>query len=500
MKYLKIITILLVLISNSLFAQHDNSVELAKKLIEQKEYAKAMNIMKSQYIQHPDDENIGWLYAHSLHLAGMTSLSQNIYTKLEKKFPNNYTIKLDRINKLVETKQLKEAKHLIDIQLNGSPDFFKFEAHKTLAKIAFWNAYYDQSVIEINKALSIYPNDIAAQKFQQKITEKRSHWLKTKLSYFKDDQPLNKFNPELEANFYINQKMSTGLQVSYPFYNYFNQSNNTTWVQGYLNYNMLKSKANLKLVAGAFADADFKIKTTALISIKKSLFTHLSLQAGMAYKPYLATTYAIDKTFMMSNYNVSLAWDNPKGCIGNLSYNNNAFSSYDNSYYAVGAWLVSPALKLSNLKLKAGYGVSYSDAEKNSFTAKKSLEEIEDEWTEDYIIEGDYQPFYTPAKQLIHAAVGILDFNINDAFSLGVSVNYGFIAKVDVPRLVLEKDADDNTFIDTKYSRQNFHPYDASLNLNLKLTDNLLMTGFYKTQKTYYYDSNLSGISFKLLY
>jgi hypothetical protein len=501
MRYHKIITAVFIFIfSASIFAQQDNSVAFAKQLIKQKEYVKAMNIMKHQYTQHSDDENIGWLYAHSLHLAGMMNQSQNMFVKLEQNFPANYTIKLDRINKLIEANQLEEAARLISINIKGAPDFFKFEAFKILAKIAYWNTYYDQSNTEIKKALKIYPSDIAAQTLNQKIIDSRSHWLKMGVTYFNDDQPLSKLSPRVVANYYVNQELSTGLVVSYPFYNYKNESKNTAWMQGYFNYHMLKSKADIKVSVGAFADAYFKIKPTASLSINKNLFSHLSIQAGIDYKPYLATTYAIDQAFMMTNYNFSLAWDNPKGCIGNVSYNNNVFSSYDNSYYAVGAWLVSPAIKFSKLNFKAGYGISYSDAKKNSFTAKNSIEKIEEEWTEDFIIDGNYQPFYTPNNQLIHAAVGILDYSVNEALRVDFNLNYGFLAKVDVPRLFLDNDAGNNLFINKDYSRQSFHPFETSFNLKLKLTDNLALTGFYKAQKTYYYKSNLGGISLKLLF
>jgi len=183
-----------------------------------------------------------------------------------------------------------------------------------------------------------------------------------------------------------------------------------------------------------------------------------------------------------------------------LLYNASKFPAEDNGYITKGGWLLSPQLKLSVLELSAGYGYSYSDAEKSNFVSKESVSTIVANWEPNLVIDGYYNPFFTPINQTIHSVIGVLGINFTSAIKLSTTVSYGFKSTTDNPYLYLGKGKYNEIIIKTGYENMEFSPMDVKVNLSYKATKDLSFKAYYKYQKANFYISNLVGVKVNYLF
>jgi len=483
-----------------LFGQKIDTLKKVQELNQSLQYKESLKLLNDYRHHHKNDIYGDWLHAHTISLTGQFAQAQREYYALENKHPYNYDIKLDRINKVVEHGNLNKAieqLHKIAPQL---PKDYNFVAHKLLAQLYYWKGDYDNAYKEIDKALYLYFDEKSALKLKEQIVQARSNWANINIGVFNDDQPLNIIAPEVEVGIYVNTLMTVGAGLSYPIYSFSDNTYTTPWLTTFSNFNFINSKVGIKLGLGVIGYKSKDKALTGLLHIKKQFSKYTSLSASAELAPYLATTFTIPSKLMQTKYGINFDYNNPKGFIGKASYSMNQFSTLDNSYYTVSGWIVSPPLTLANLELRAGYGINYSDGKKNNFTAVESLDTIIANWDSTYTIEGTYNPFFSPSNQLIHSAVGMIKYTINNDFNIGVDVNYGFSAQTDAPYLFLDKGDNGETVIGRKYHNTHYNPLDINTFVNYKLSEDFNLKAFYKFQRTSYYESNYVGLTSHLTF
>ncbi len=495
-------TLLLLFIFSSsfLFAQKTDTLKMVQDLNQDKRHEESLRLL-NDYRRHNKNEIYGdWLYAHTLHLTGQFVKSQKAYYALENRYPYNYDIKLDRINKVIDHENLNKAiqqLHHIEAQL---PKDYNFIAHKLLSQLYYWKGDYDQAASEIDKALYLYFDEKSALKLKKQIQHARSNWLDINLGYFTDDQPMNIVAPQVEAGFYINTMTSIGAKLSFPFYSFSDNSYTTPWVSAFSKFNFIEPKIGVKVGLGMISYQSKDKALTGYVIAKKqfSKYTSLSINAELA--PYLATTFSIPSKLMQTKYGINFHYNNPKGFIGKAAYSINQFPALDNSFYTASGWIVSPPLNLANFELRAGYGVNYSNSQKSTFSSAVSLDTILANWDSTYTIEGAFDPFFSPSNQLIHSAVGMIKYTINKDVNMGIDLNYGFSAKLDAPYLYLDKNTNNETVIGRKFEETTYHPMDINTFINYRWSEDLELKGFYKFQRTTYYQSNYFGVTSHLTF
>ena len=495
--------IIILLLGNSVFsyAQEKDTLALAKEWNDLGKFHKASSILSEYYSNHPQDLYAGWLYALSLHQSGRFAKSQKIYDHLTKSFSTNNDLKLDRINKLGETGRLNKAIDQIEIEEASFPLSYQQELLKTKAKIFYWQGDYDEAFKNVKAFLKITPRDVEALSLKRKIELARKAWLNIDFIYFGDDQPLTRSAPSLRYQHYLNSNFTVGAYVDLFFYNYESKSEVTNWIKATTTYRSFKGNFIVKgEIGNVYYSAGNNNEITGLLSVTKGIIPRLSLTAYTERSPYLATTFSVNNKLMMNQSGVSLDWNDNKGFMGRLSYDLSMFSEINNSYYTISGWLVSPSLKYSNLSLRLGYGYNFSTSEENTFVSKYDLDYIEANWTEDYKIEGVYDPFFSPKNQQVHSVIGLISYKPNNRINLGFDMGYGFIGQADSPVLYLNKNAEGKTYIDRDFYRISYHPLFINTFFSYRFTDKLDVKVFYKYQETFYYQSNLLGISSRIIF
>lgn len=482
------------------FGQKNDTLAIVKELNTKEQYSKSITLFQSYYPRHKNDQYAGWIYAQTLHYSGNYAESQRIYKITIQQFPGNNDIKLDLINKLVESGDLSAAIAQIGLFLPEFPTDYKFVAYKTLAQVFYWKGDYDQAIKEIERALVIYSNDQSAIDLKNEISLARSNWVSIDFSHFTDDQPLTKLNPSISSGFYVNSRLSLGVNADHTINSISDSSYSTTWLKGSAKLNFIERKAGLKVEVGTIIYPSKEKSFTGKVELNKKLTKYLNVVFGASYQPYLATTYSIQEKLMQTQYGAAFEWYNPKGFIGRASIDNNHFSAIDNSYYTTSGWLVFPPLKLKNFDLRVGYGINYSDSKCSNFESIETLNDILTVWNTNYQIEGNYNPLFTPNKQLIHSAVGLMEYRPNKKLTMAIDISYGFSAKSNSPYLYLDRDKGGIIIIARDFAEQSYKPMDSNLSLNYQISDTFSIKGYYKYKKTYYYESKSIGITARIVF
>ena len=482
------------------FAQEQDTLALAKKWNESGKPHKASSILSEYYPNHAQDLYAGWLYAISLHQSGRFAKSQKIYDRLTALFPENYDLRLDRINKLAETGHFNQVLEQIEIEKANFPLSYQQELLNTKAKIFFWQGDYDKALKNVKAYIAVNPGDGSALSLKKKIELARKAWLNVDYTYFGDDQPMIKNTPSFRYQHYINSNLTVGAYVDMFFYGYESKSELTNWTKVNATYRFFKSSMIIKAEIGNIYYSSGNNALTGLLSVTKGIIPNLSVTAYAERAPYLATTFSVDKKVMVTQSGVSLDWNDNKGFMGRLSYDISLFPEINNSYYSISGWLVSPSLKIKKVGLRLGYGYNYSTSEENTFVSKYDLDYIESNWTTDYQIEGVYNPFFSPQNQHVHSLIGLINYKPNSRINLGFDMGYGFIGEADSPILYLNKNDKGENFVDRDYYRVSYHPLYVNTFFSYKFTDRLDIKIFYKYQKTFYYQSNLLGISSRIVF
>ncbi|MCF6342177.1 MAG: tetratricopeptide repeat protein, partial [Bacteroidales bacterium] len=456
-----LVTAMLVVLLSSMsniVAQETDTLRWAEALNSVHKYNKSVKLLQPYYNNHSSDLYAGWLYAGALHKARKFNKSQEIYSRMLRMFPENDDLKLDFANKLAEAGAFDEAANQLSEMSDSLPEEYVFAVQKTRAKIFFWQGEYDKALAGIEQALTMYSNDPETINLKKDIDFARSNWLIVDAKYSEDDQPLKIITPSVETIFYHNTKLSGGVNLSSPVFSRTNGLYSSQWLNGFVQLQFLRPKISIRLNAGAIKFPSFDYDWTAALHIDKTLLKHMKLGLVAERKPYLATEAAIDKKVMQTAFSAYLQWSNPNGWMGTASYDLNSFPDFDNKYFTVSAWLVTPELKASVFRFRIGYGFNYSDSDKDTFVAKESLADILDNWDSTTVVDGVYDPFFSPNEQAVHSAILMISILPTKDLNISLNTNYGFLATAKTPYLFLSKKNSGKVYIDRKFYEDRYHP------------------------------------------
>ncbi len=477
------------------FAQEVDTLRWAQALNTLHKYNKSYKLLNAYYPHHKDEIYAGWMYANALHQTKKYKKSQEIYSRTIQLFPDNIDLKLDYAIKLAESGNFEESVYQLNEMNDSLPIEYLFAIQKTRAKIYYWQGKYDESLAEINQALELYNNDPEAIDLKNNISLARSNWLIIDASYFEDDQPLKIITPTVETIFYKNAKLSGGLSLNAPLFFQEDGVYSSQWLNAMIQFQFLPSKIRLRLNAGFIKFPSNDFDWTGAVQVYKKFAKHMELGLIAERKPYLSTEASVNEKVMQTTYGVFLSWNDANGWLGNASFDLNRFPAYNNQYYTVSAWLVTPELKMSVFGFRIGYGFNYSDSEESNFISKYSLNEIVQKWDTATEIPGVYDPFFSPNKQTIHSAILIVSIIPSKKIGITLNTNYGFIATAKTPYLFLNNGEGNGLFIDRGFFDDSYHPIQFDCNISYNISPTFSINGNYTYQSTNFYVGQVFGLT-----
>ncbi|MGP8215333.1 MAG: tetratricopeptide repeat protein [Bacteroidia bacterium] len=490
-------------VSNSLQAQKGmDTLSLAKQFNSQKKFRKACKILAPYYNSHPGNLNTQWIYAQSLYWAKKFRKSEKVYEYAIAWHPENYYLRLDYAEKLVDIGEFEKAIPIL--KLYGAYDSTALDLRLTLAKIAFWKCDYKTAEAEVQKILKKQPGQTASLKdFQNEILAAESPWIKPGFEYHADTQPLQSYTPEVKTGFFLSPLAALQFNLSAPFYEGNNTLYNAQWLQAENKSFFYKMKLTLITNIGAIKLPGNTTSVTGKIDASKILFKHLELDAKIEHTPYLYALADMTVPVMQLTYQGNIAWKNTNGWQAQASATYNDFYATNNYIYSIGAFGLTPPLKIEKFELRAGYAYNYSTSKYSCFVfvPGETVQQVIANWTPALTINGTgiYNPYFTPNAQSTHSVVFSAILHVSQKIELGAKGSIGVYCNTLNPYFYnyLEKNESDQIYIASGegFSEERYYPAEINIFANLRLSPRVSIGAEYTYLKNNFYSSNYAGLT-----
>lgn len=473
-----------------------DTVKIAKQWRDKGKYKKAVSLLQAYHKHYPKDINTLWLYAQTEFWRRHFKSSRKLYDQAIALQPDKDLVRLDYAHSLINMGDWKIADKVIK-ELEKKGRSYSDQLYLR-AQISYYRGDYNQAKREVKQAIDSNTQSKPAKQLQEDIMRARAPWIRFGASYSTDNQPLQVVAPFVEAGIYLHRYSSLQMAVSTPLYirgnNIANAQMASIGNSSSFDEIGLLLKANIGIDKFAYQN---KVNWTGDLYLQKTFAKYLVIDAYAGYQPYLYTSSSIDTALSVGHFKSSIGWNDQNFFNGKLGLDFN-YMPGTNYVYTLYGYVFAPPIKFSFVQLRLGYGYSYSDSKKNDYSASKPLDTIIKNFSSATAISGIYDPYFTPTGQQIHSALISLRLNPVRQLEIGLTGNIGFYAYTQNPYLYLNKNAANEIYIATGFSRQTYTPIDAGAYIQWQFAKKYSIKADYKYRSTYFYNSNAVCLSFKI--
>lgn len=465
-----------------------STVEKTDQLIKEGRLEEAYKIMKRYQKFNKKDFNATWKTAQLAYFNWDVENAKLYYDQALKLEEPNYAVKYDYSKMLFAIGDYNAAAELLK-------QYRTFDSKTPEVWLYSIKCYYYQN--ELNKALDLYKEmpenfdynyDLSVLKEEIQILKATNIYFST--TYVDDNQPLKTLTPRIRVSKMYSSYLHPYIEGSFNrFSNDTLQANSQTFKVGNkIIFNKLNLTADGSIGATILPNAKESSVTGGLL-LSQNLGKGFALNAEISRNPYYYSLPSTTNFVLQDNVGIALSITDLYKYSGNIQFQKQIFND-DNTIAATSLWFLSPGFGNNIIKVKAGYAYQGMNAEKDNYTATKSIAKIVEDFGTTTSIEGVYMSYFTPKKQMIHNALIDLEFNFNPKFKINLSGSYAISAKRENPYLFLNEDANNTLFIDKGYSTEKFQPavYKANVNYTLNRKFNIGLQ--YDYFKTAFYTAN----------
>lgn len=464
------------------------TVEKTEQLINEGKLQEAYKIMKRYQKYNSTDFNATWKTAQLAYFNWDMENAKKYYKEAIKLEPANYAVKYDYSKMLFANGDYEQAAELLK-------QYRTFDSKTPEVWLYSIKSYYYQN--ELKKALDLYKEmpenfeynyDLSVLKEEIQISKAMTINLST--TYIDDNQPLQTFTPKIRVSKMHNSFLHWYIEGS--FNSFSNDSLNTNSQTFKVGNKIIFNKLNLRADASIGATILPNAKESAIIGglmLSQKLGEGFALNAELSRNPYYYSVPSTTNFVLQDNVGIALSITDMYKFSGNIQFQKQFFND-DNIISASSFWFLSPGFGNKSIKAKIGYAYQGMDAEKDNFTATRSVKQIKDDFNTNPSVEGIYMSYFTPKKQQIHNALLALDFNLSAKFKVNLAGSYAISAKRENPYLFLNEDIDGNLFIDKGYLSEKFQPATYKANINYTLNRKFNIGLQYDYFKTAFYTAN----------
>jgi hypothetical protein len=463
--------------------ENQDTLALAKVLMEKGHNSKAAHLLEDWVINHPDDTDAIWLYAQNQYWLKKFCYSQELFQKALSQEPQNLYLKLDYIESLLNMGRLNKAGQ--QLKLLNKKEVTDPHSQHLLAKWHYWSGNLltaQQHAEKASKNKSVY-----APSLLKEIKRSRSPVASITSSYSTDTQPLDRINTIASAGLARSNLFNLHLNMEYGKIIDREIPASTKLVEIHNRFSISKTGTKINVGGGIFKLNEFDLSPTYAITINQRLPDNIQLELSGRHLPYLFTRASMSTAVFVDQLRVTAHWMERHGLEVNSGFQKDIFQD-ENEISTAWIWLLSPAIKLKNLSGKIGYTFSFSDTDFSRFQAVQTIEQIlarPDPLTQ---IDGIYNPYFTPSSMFIHAALWSLQLPIGKKISVTFNGNHGFYAHALNPYLYLNSNQNSDIFIDEGFAKTPFTPFKYEGKFDFELSDRLGLSVSYLYQRIFFYD------------
>lgn len=490
--------ILLVLIFFQLKAQTSHpadTLEWARTTAYEKNFIAADSLLV-QY--NKDHDDIHGLRLHAQVLYWMKAFERSIaaYEKALTLFPGEKIVQLEYGRILFNLNRLPKARQLLDAYVKN--DTVNAEANIMLGYIDLWKGHIQMAKERSLWLLQQYPGNAEALDILSHIKYNTAPYLKTGIDFISDDQPRNGVNYNIEGGVYKSWLFSPVAQATFYQFNATDSVYHSSWFRI---KNTIHGGTGFSLLfgGGIFQHGAARSNhVTGNMEVAQIIVKRFSLNAGYEKRPYQYSIASLKNAVLEGVSSFSLSYNKNDKWLGKVGYESHNFED-DNNVRTIYFWLLAPLLHKTNFSLKAGYGYSYANADKNNFVSVGSLNKIVSSTALHGSVQGVYDPYFTPQNQMIHSVLASIHIGLSKTSSLSSRVNIGFSATADNPELKLEKKAN-QFYIDKTYIATSYNPITWVSELQVGLSKKFFVSANYTFEHLLFYTNNQGGIQLKYLF
>jgi len=470
-----------------------DTISFARTSAYQKDFEKADQLLTSYNANHLDFHALS---LHALVLYWMKAFDRSIevYEKAINSFPEPSSLHLDYARVAFNLNKLVKARKLLNTYRHF--DSTNVEADIMTAYLDLWNGKIALARKRAGQLLEKYPTNAEAKDIMGKINYWTVPYFKIGTEILSDDQPLKGHGYYAEAGIYKSWLFAPTVQAAFRQYKAGDSSFHSFWVQ-LANSIQLGTKSRLKVKGGVFQQNGAGSEFTGSAELSHQIAHNFSLQAGMEKRPYQYTISSIKSAVMENVTAISLSYNRKDKWFGKAAYELLRYQDANKINLAY-LWILAPVISRPHFSISGGYAFTYADALKSNYVSKKSIPEIVASWPAP--VEGVYNPYFTPAGQMIHSAIASIKIIPSKKLQFTSRLSIGLFAKADNPYLYLDKNGGGELFINGGFAKVDYMPATWVNELSIAASSRFFINAVYTYDKLLYYKSNRGSIELKYLF
>lgn len=390
-------------------------VEAARTLRDAGEFQRASRVLEAHLTDHPDDATAARLLGETLYWMQDITGARAVYETALARHPDDAVLRLEYGRMLAETGALGSARTLLMPLADRNE--VAARARALLGTLAYWQGDFTTAAKLFSAALEADPAHADARRQLQEIQIATVPWITVSPTWSHDDQPLTRVTPAVSAGWFLTPLTPVTARFDAATYNT-GPGRSTAWSgEASLRHFAPGPRLDLEGAVGAVRHpaATGGAAWMARGSIGHRLPRGVMLRARIERAPYFRTSASIDTPVTLTDVVGELAWDDPRGWVGQVAFGQRWYSDENRVRTAYG-WVLAPVVRSNRGMLQAGYAVGADHARESRFTS-----------------EGRYVPYFTPAHLVVHSVVIALTVPATSRATLRANGNAAVHGREDAP-------------------------------------------------------------------
>lgn len=482
-----------------------DSLGLAKIQLNQGKISEALKLLENLEKNHPGDENVIRVKGQALYWSKDFIQTKAYFRNSIQSYPSLAWIKLDFGRILYELNEFPESEEFLQEFLLLQPDYP--EAVQMLAEINYWTGGKPKvSYQYLDKILTPYPENEQARRIKKEIQQNTAPRIGILSTVYADSQVMQYIGFHATGEFYHSAKLQPGFLGENRTYE---SGESVQIAQVTLKSSFVKSGTDSYLRGGIVNSSLWENQElTYGVEVRQKLPSNLSLSASFDQEFYLYTLASLSQPINPVTFRGSFGRETGKRWTGKILYQKSLFED-ENWVQTIAAWVLLPVLQSNLLNLSLGYSFNFSDSKEVRFSEDLPIKNQVGNTEFETVIPGSYNPYFTPMDQIINGALAKLRIDFNPDFSLSLSGNVGFKARIDNPNMVYygtppsQGQGQGNKPISQEdiyliLVDQEFTPLDFNASVNWKITPKSALMTSYNYQETIFFNSHLFNLGLKV--
>jgi Tfp pilus assembly protein PilF len=430
-------------------------------------------ILRRVLEQQPANGEAVRMLAQTLYWLKDTAAARVLYERGIAEHPEDWTMRLDYAQMLVENRRDARALELLP-PLHGVPEA-RARAATLLGTLRYWQGDLSGAARSFKVAIDADSASAGAIRQLAEIRAVAAPWIAVGASGKHDDQPLDGFGGEVEGGWYADPSLALSARVR-PMYFTYNNTESATIVAadaGFSHYSFA-ARLETRLSAGAASKMGDESWTEWIArgSMKLRFKGPVYIEARGERGPYLATLSSLEQLVTSAAGAVALGVEHPRGWLGETAFRVERFED-DNTVRSVHAWLLAPVYRNEESSVSVGYAFGFQDADESRFA-------------------GQYVPYYTPGNIVSHSAVGSMRIRVSPKANMTIRGSHAVFAREDAPVVPFTPGAGQPGNL--TFDRRRFTPWDAHISLDGAVTRSLTLSASVDAMKTAFYQATTAGV------